>query len=186
MSRIGKLPISIPEGVQVKIENDLIFVKGPKGELTQKIHPNVKIEKKDNNIFVSVKNPNNRDDRSLWGLFRTLVSNMADGVTKGFEKKLEIKGVGFRASVTGKNLILNVGFSHQVQFPIPEGIEIKVEKSTISVSGFDKQLVGATAADIRAIKKPEPYKGKGIKYIDEVIRRKAGKVVKAAGSETGK
>jgi large subunit ribosomal protein L6 len=185
MSRIGKIPISISEDVEVKIEDDIIVIKSQKGQLSQKIHPHVKVEKKENQILVSVNNPNDRDDRSLWGLFRTLIFNMIEGLTRGFEKKLEIKGVGFKASVSGKKLILNVGFSHPVEFSIPDGISIKVDKGIITVSGVDKQLVGETAANIRALKKPEPYKGKGIKYIDEVVRRKAGKVVKAAGSEGG-
>jgi large subunit ribosomal protein L6 len=186
MSRVGKLPITVPKEITVKIENDIISVKGPKGELFQKIHPDVLVEKKDDTIFVKVKNPQDKDDRSLWGLFRTLIFNMILGTTKGFEKKLEISGIGFRASVSGKNLILNLGFSHPVEFTIPSGTNIKVEKNIISISGSDKQLVGETAARLRSIKKPEPYKGKGIKYIDEVVRRKAGKVAKAAEGTTGK
>ena len=186
MSRIGKLPITVPKEVTVKLEGNRVLVNGPKGELSQKIHPDVFVEQKDGKISVRVKNPEDKGDRSLWGLFRTLISNMTEGVTRGFEKKLEISGIGFRASLSGKNLVLSVGFSHQVIFPIPEGIDIKIEKNIITVSGADKQLVGETAANIRAIKKPEPYKGKGIKYADEVVRRKAGKVAKAAEGSTGK
>ncbi|MEK9129996.1 MAG: 50S ribosomal protein L6 [Patescibacteria group bacterium] len=181
MSRIGKQPINIPENVDIKIENQNIIIKGSKGELIQKIHPNVKIEQKDNELLVNVQKPTNKKQRALWGLFQRLISNMIEGVVKGFEKKLEINGLGYKAEVSGDKLILNVGFSHQVNFNIPKNIEIKVEKNIIIISGFDKQLIGETAAQIRKIKKPEPYKGKGIKYIDEVIKRKAGKAAKAAG-----
>ncbi|MFH1837973.1 MAG: 50S ribosomal protein L6 [Candidatus Kuenenbacteria bacterium] len=181
MSRIGKQLINIPENVDVKIENQNIIIKGLKGELIQKIHPNVKIEQKNKELSVSVQKPNDKKQRALWGLFQRLISNMIAGVTNGFEKKLEINGLGYKAEVVGDKLILNVGFSHQVNFNIPKNINIKIEKNIIIVSGFDKQLVGETAAQIRKIKKPEPYKGKGIKYIDEVIKRKAGKAAKAAG-----
>lgn len=182
MSRIGKKPIAIPDKVEVKLEGPGIMVKGPKGELRERIHPLVKVELQDKELLVSVKNPENAEERALWGLFRSLLANMVLGVTEGFEKKLEINGIGFKAAVKGKDLVLNVGFSHPVEFAIPEGITIKAEANTITVSGVDKQLVGETAARIRAIKKPEPYKGKGIKYADEQIRRKAGKAAKAVGS----
>ncbi|MEK7167307.1 MAG: 50S ribosomal protein L6 [Patescibacteria group bacterium] len=181
MSRIGKQPINIPEGVNIKMENQNIIIKGPKGELIQKIHPNVKIEQKDNKLLVNVQKTNDKKQRALWGLFQRLISNMIEGITNGFEKKLEINGLGYKAEVSGNKLVLNVGFSHQVNFDIPKDIDIKIEKNIIIISGFDKQLVGETAAQIRRIKKPEPYKGKGIKYIDEVIKRKAGKAAKAAG-----
>ncbi|PKL72353.1 50S ribosomal protein L6 [Candidatus Kuenenbacteria bacterium HGW-Kuenenbacteria-1] len=181
MSRVGKQPINISEGVDVKIENQNILIKGSKGELIQKIHPNVKIEQKDKELLINVQKPNNKKQRALWGLFQRLISNMVEGVTKGFEKKLEINGLGYKAEVVGDKLVLNVGFSHQVNFDISKNINIKVEKNVITISGFDKQLVGETAAQIRRIKKPEPYKGKGIKYVDEVVRRKAGKAAKTAG-----
>ncbi|MBI4653112.1 50S ribosomal protein L6 [Candidatus Kuenenbacteria bacterium] len=181
MSRVGKQPINIPEGVNVKIENQNIIIKGIKGELNQKIHPSVKIEQKDKELFVSVQKPKDKKQRALWGLFQRLISNMIEGVTKEFEKKLEINGLGYKAEVSGDKLILNVGFSHQVNFNIPKSINIKIEKNIITISGIDKQLVGETAAKIRKIKKPEPYKGKGIKYLDEVIKRKAGKAAKATG-----
>ncbi len=178
MSRIGKKTIQIPEKVEVKIEKNSVLVKGAKGELKLELIPEIKLEKKDNEIFVKVKDESVKQQRSVWGTFRQLIDNMLIGVTQGFEKQLEINGVGYRAELKDKNLILNVGFSQPVEFKIPEGIEIKVEKNTITVSGIDKQLVGETAAQIREIKKPEPYKGKGIKYVDEVVRRKAGKQVK--------
>lgn len=180
MSRIGKQPINLPEGVTLSIEDNVVAIKGPKGELTQEVDPRVKVEQKENEIVVTVKNPNNKTDRAYWGLFRMLIANMVTGVTEGYEKQLEINGVGFKIELKGNKLVLNVGFSHPVEFELPEGVEGKVEKNVITVSGIDKQKVGQTAAEIRAIKKPEPYKGKGIKYIDEQIRRKAGKVVKSS------
>ncbi|MFA5069915.1 MAG: 50S ribosomal protein L6 [Patescibacteria group bacterium] len=184
MSRIGKLPVKILPGVKVALADGLIKVTGPKGELTQVIHPQIKVELKDDQITVTVKNPEDKDDRSLWGLFRALINNMVVGVTKGYEKKLEINGVGYKASVTGRKLILNVGFTHPVEFAIPDQIEIKVEKNVITITGADKQKVGQVAAEIRAVRKPEPYKGKGIKYLEEIIRRKAGKSAKT-GPDAG-
>lgn len=175
MSRIGKQPIEIKEGIDIKVDDGFVVVKGPKGELKQEIHPDVSVEVKDGQVIISVNNENEKSQRSLWGLFASLVNNMVVGVTDGFSKQLEIKGVGFKASVSGSNLILNVGFSHQVEYNIPKGIDIKVEGNTITVSGIDKQLVGEVAAQIRKIKKPEPYKGTGIRYIDEHIIRKVGK-----------
>ncbi|MFH1173058.1 MAG: 50S ribosomal protein L6, partial [bacterium] len=171
MSRIGKKPIIIPAQVEVKIEGSNLAVKGPKGELRMTINPLVKVEQKDGTVLVIVADQENNQQRAIWGLMRTLIANMVQGVTQGFEKKMEINGVGFRAAVKGQDLILNVGFSHPVNFSIPDGIAIKVEANVITVSGIDKQLVGETAAQIRTIKKPEPYKGKGIKYVDEQIRR---------------
>ncbi len=175
MSRLGKTTIKLPENTQASIENDFITVKGPKGELKQKLHEIVSVEVSDNEISVDVKNKNMKKDKSFWGLYWSLINNMVVGVNDGFSKKLEINGVGYRAALAGKNLTLNVGFSHQVDFPIPEGITVEVDNNIITVTGIDKQLVGETAAQIRKVKKPEPYKGKGIKYIDEVIRRKEGK-----------
>ncbi|MFH1427987.1 MAG: 50S ribosomal protein L6 [Patescibacteria group bacterium] len=175
MSRLGKLPIELPNGTQAKLEDDFIIVKGPKGELKIKNNKFVKIEIKDSIISVSVKNPDNKKEKSLWGLYRSLINNMVIGVNEGFEKKLEINGVGYRVNVAGKNLVLNVGYSHPVEYKIPEGININVEDKIITVTGIDKKLVGEVAAQIRMVKKPEPYKGKGIKYLDEVIRRKEGK-----------
>jgi large subunit ribosomal protein L6 len=183
MSRIGKQLITIPAGVTVTLNGQHVSVKGPKGELSLDMHPRVIVTQADQSISVSVKDTDLQSDRALWGLTRMLIANMIIGVTTGFEKKLEINGVGFKAALSGKTLVLNLGFSHPINFPIPDGITIAVDKNVVSVSGIDKQLVGETAAVIRRYKKPEPYKGKGIKYSDEVIRRKAGKVVKAAGAK---
>lgn len=180
MSRIGKKLIDLPDKVTVELKNQQVIVKGPRGELSQKLHPQVLIEQKEGKIYISVKQPEVKANRALWGLFRILVVNMIKGVTEGYEKKLEIHGVGFKASLDRNNLILNVGFSHPVNFMLPKDIAAKVEKNIITISGIDKQLVGETTARIRNIKKPEPYKGKGIKYLNEIIRRKAGKVVKGA------
>jgi len=180
MSRIGKKPINLPAGVEVNINGTLVSVKGPKGDLKQEIHPLVQIIKNDKEITLTIKDMEDKKQNSLWGLSRTLVSNMVEGVVTGFSKQLEINGIGFKAAVTGNNLVLNVGFSHQVEYQIPVGINITVDKNIITVSGIDKQSVGQSSAEIRSIKKPEPYLGKGIKYVDEVIRRKAGKVVKTA------
>ena len=181
MSRIGKKIIELNDKTQIKVEGNLVIVKGPKGELKQELVKNVTVGINDKEILIKVNDENDKKQRALWGLFRSLIADMVQGVNDGFSKQLEINGVGFKAAVIGKNLVLNVGFSHQVEYKIPEGIEISVEKNVITITGNDKQRVGQVAAEIRAIKKPEPYKGKGIKYIDEVIRRKAGKVVK--GSE---
>lgn len=168
----------IPAGVTATVSDKKVSVKGPKGNLELDLPIGVFVKQEGSEIIVS---PDTTNDQSpaMWGLVRTLIQNLITGVTAGFEKKLEINGVGFKAAMQGTNLVLNVGFSHQVNFAVPKGIEIKVEKNVISVSGIDKYLVGQTAANIRKIKKPEPYKGKGIKYSDEVIIRKEGKTVKA-------
>jgi large subunit ribosomal protein L6 len=175
MSRIGKKPIEIPSGLEVKIESGLISVRGPKGELKQKIHPHVKIEKKDNQIFINVNNPEDVDQCALWGLFSRLIQNMIVGVKDGYEKKMEVVGVGFRVNLQGNKLIFGLGFSHPVEFVLPAGINARVEKNIITLSGIDKQLVGETAAQLRRLKKPDVYKGKGIKYLEEVIKKKPGK-----------
>jgi large subunit ribosomal protein L6 len=175
MSRVGKSPIIIPANTQVKIESDVIVVKGPKGELKQKLHPQVKVAISDSEVNVTVTDPENRKVRSLWGLFRNLINNMVIGVNSGFEKKLEFKGVGYRAQVNGQKIVLNLGYSHPIEFPLPAGISATSEASFITIFGIDKQLVGEIAAQVRKLRAPEPYKGKGIKYVDEVIRRKAGK-----------
>ena len=175
MSRIGRQPIIIPNGVEVKIEAGKVLVKGPQGEISQDIHPSVKVERKESELIISVKNPELKSQKSLWGLFRRLIANMITGVTEKFSKQLEVNGVGYKAAVQGDTLILQLGYSHPVNYKISKGIEIKVEKNVITVSGADKQLVGQTAAEIRSLRKPEPYKGKGIKYVGEVIRRKTGK-----------
>lgn len=185
MSRIGKKPINIPEKVEAKIDGEFIIIKGPKGELKQKIHSHVKIAIEDRNILINVINPEIKEDKALWGLYGSLVKNMVIGIRDGFEKKLEINGIGFKAAVSGSKLQLNLGFSHPIDFPLPSSIVATVDKNIITIAGPDKQIVGEISARIRALKKPEPYKGKGIKYLDEIIRRKAGKAAKAAGAAGG-
>jgi large subunit ribosomal protein L6 len=180
MSRIGRKPIALPAGVSLTVADRVVTVKGAKGSLTTELHPHVTLAVDGQTANVSVTDPDRKQDRALWGLFRALVANMVRGVTEGFEKKLEVHGIGYKAAASGKKITLSVGFSHPVEFPLPDGVEGKVEKNVITISGIDKQLVGDTAARIRQIRPPEPYKGKGIKYADEVVRRKAGKVVKAA------
>lgn len=181
MSRIGKKPILIPDTVEVKINKQDIAVKGPKGELALKIEPEIKAEQKDKNIIVSPQKTS-KNTNAFWGLFRTLISNMIEGVENGYKKSLEIQGVGYKANLEEKDLVLEIGFSHSVKIPCPENIEFAVEKNIISVSGIDKGKVGQTAATIRAIRPPEPYKGKGIRYVGEYVRRKEGK--KAATAAT--
>ncbi len=176
MSRIGKMPINIPEGVEVKVGKDnKITVKGPKGTLEQHINAEIKVKNKDGVITVS-RPSDDKEHRSLHGLSRTLINNMIVGVSQGFEKKLEVNGVGYRVAKQGKDLVMNLGFSHQVIMPEVDGITVEVpDANTILVKGIDKQLVGQFAAEVREKRPPEPYKGKGIKYADEHIRRKEGK-----------
>lgn len=175
MSRIGRKPITRPDNVKVTINDNIITVEGPKGVLQQEIPQDISIDVQDNQLLVT-RPSDAKNHRSLHGLTRALVANMVDGVSKGFEKKLEMVGVGYRAQMQGSKLVINIGFSHPVEVEPPQGIEFEVPAPTrITVKGIDKQLVGNTAAHIRAIRKPEPYKGKGIKYEGEVIRRKAGK-----------
>ncbi len=176
MSRIGYKPIEIPKDVEVKIdENNLATVKGAKGQLEKQLDMDMEFEIKDNVINIS-RPTDNRRHRSLHGLTRSLLFNMVEGVTKGFEKKLELVGVGYRANKEGNKLVLNLGFSHPVEMEDPEGITVEVpSQNEILIKGADKQLVGNYAAKIRDLRKPEPYKGKGIKYSDEIIRRKVGK-----------
>ncbi|MBR0460608.1 50S ribosomal protein L6 [Candidatus Saccharibacteria bacterium] len=174
MSRIGKQPIDIPTGVTITVGDKEITVAGPKGSLIVPVQDNTKTEVKDNQIIVTRKNDEPKS-RAWHGLQRALLNNAVIGVTKGFEKKLEINGVGFRLSGGGQQIEMALGFSHPVKYTAPQGVELKTDKMTITVSGIDKQQVGQVAAEIRSLKKPEPYKGKGIKYADEVILRKAGK-----------
>lgn len=174
MSRIGKKPILIPQGVDVKIDRQKVTVKGPKGEILKEFQPGIDISMEDNKVIVKSKG-NDKKARSAWGLSRVLIFNMIKGVQEGYERKLEIEGVGFRANVEGDNLVLNIGFSHPVRIKVPVGIKCSVEKNVITISGIDKELVGQTAAKIREVKKPEPYKGKGIRYAGEKIIRKLGK-----------
>lgn len=178
MSRIGKLPIEIPKGVKLTFNDFVLTVQGPNGKLTRQIMPCVTLDISETNILVT-RNDENTLTRAAHGLTRTLINNMVVGVTKGFQTDLEINGVGYRAEVKGNELVLSLGYSHPVNFPIPEGIDINVEKMTkLAVKGFDKELVGQTAAKIRSFREPEPYKGKGIKYANETILRKAGKTGK--------
>jgi large subunit ribosomal protein L6 len=175
MSRIGKKPVALPKGVTASVNGQTVKVKGPKGELQVTLVPEVSASIGDDGVTVT---PNKAMDRAaaMWGLSRTLVNNLVVGVTAGFTTKLEIQGVGYRAAVQGKNLNLQLGFSHDVAYPIPEGIAITAEKPTqLTVTGMDKQLVGQVAAEIRAYRKPEPYKGKGVRYVGEYVRRKEGK-----------
>lgn len=175
MSRIGKKIIEIPESVTVTLADGSITVAGPKGAHSLLLHRDIALKKDGNALKVIVRNPDIKKQAALWGLFRSIIQNMVMGVVDGFSKRLEINGIGFKGEVKKDILVLHVGYSHPVQYSVPKGIDIKVEKNILTVSGIDKQLVGQTAADIRAIKKPEPYKGKGIKYADEVLRRKSGK-----------
>ena len=175
MSRIGRKPISLPPGVEIKIEDNIITVKGPKGVLSQAIPEDITINQQESELLVTRPSDAKRH-RAMHGLARALVANMVTGVTTGFEKKLEMVGVGYRAQLQGNKLVINIGFSHPVEVDPPQGIEFEVPAVTkITVKGIDKQLVGNTAADIRAIRKPEPYKGKGLRYENEAVRRKAGK-----------
>ena len=178
MSRIGRKPINIPAGVDVKLADGVITVKGPKGTLTQKIHPNMDVKVEDSVITVT-RPDDNKNNRSLHGLTRTLISNMIEGVTKGYKKELDVNGVGYRVQKQGKNLVMNLGFSHQVIMSDNEDITIEVPNpNKIIIVGIDKQKVGQFAEEVREKRPPEPYKGKGIKYVDEVIRRKEGKAGK--------
>lgn len=180
MSRVGKKPIIIPAGVAVALKGREVSVKGPKGELTREIHPDISVSVKDNAMELLPSRATKKSG-ALWGLSRTLLSNMVIGVSDGFEKKLEFEGIGFRANLEGDTIVFALGFSHPVRFPAPKGIAFKIEKNVITVSGADKEAVGETAARIRQLKPPEPYKGKGIRYQGEVIRRKAGKKAVAGG-----
>ncbi len=178
MSRIGKQPVTIPAGVTVEQRTgNIIFVKGPKGELTLPLHERVKVEIADGKVTV-VRTSEEKIDKSLHGLSRTLISNMVEGVTKGFTKQLEIQGVGYRAAMQGSKLVLSLGYSHPVEFVPPKGITITIDpekKNILTITGCNKQVIGEVAAKIRSYRKPEPYKGKGIRYVGEYVARKAGK-----------
>ena len=178
MSRIGNKPITVPEGVEIKIDGQKVTVKGPKGSLEKEFHKNMKINL-EGNVITVVRPDNEPSNRSLHGLTRTLLNNMIEGTTKGFERKLEVNGVGYRASKKGNNLLLNLGYSHPVEMEAPEGITFDVPNpNEIIVKGMDKELVGQTAAVVRTKRPPEVYRGKGIKYAEEHIRRKEGKAGK--------
>jgi large subunit ribosomal protein L6 len=180
VSRIGKQPIAIPEGVDVEVTDGLVTVKGPGGELSQRVDRDMKVTVEDGEVKVE-RPSDEREHRSLHGLTRSLIANMVEGVTKGFEKRLEIQGVGYRAALKGADLELQVGFSHPVTMTPPAGIEFEVPApNRIVIRGIDKQLVGEIAANVRKVRKPEPYKGKGIRYEGEYVRKKAGKAAKGA------
>ena len=179
MSRVGKMPIAVPQGVEVRIDGTRVSVKGPKGELSRDLSPEMRIEQKDGQVIVSRPSDQPRH-RAMHGLTRSLVANMVAGVTEGFSKTLELQGVGYRAQMQGRDLVLAIGYSHPVNVPPPPGIEFEVEgTSRIIVKGTNREHVGQTAADVRKIRPPEPYKGKGIRYQGEYVRRKAGKAGKA-------
>ena len=183
MSRIGRLPIPVPSGVDVTIEGRQVTVKGPKGTLSRALHPDMTLSREDGTLVVT-RPTEQKSHKQLHGLTRTLVNNMVVGVTDGYRKGLEITGVGYRAALSGKKLQLNLGYSHQIEIDPPEGITFEVENPTrLAVVGIDKELVGQIAAKVRATRKPEPYKGKGVRYAGEYIRRKAGKAGKIGGKK---
>jgi large subunit ribosomal protein L6 len=190
MSRIGKQPIALPKGVEVKVDGNEVTVKGPKGSLTQKVHPDLTLRQEDGRLHVE-RPTDEAAHRSAHGLTRTLVANMVEGVSNGFERTLDVIGVGYRTAMNGKNLAITVGYSHGIEIAPPPGIEFEAGQIQqtrtpfLVIRGIDKQLVGQIAAQIRSIRKPEPYKGKGIRYRGEVVRRKAGKAGKA-GAKGGK
>jgi large subunit ribosomal protein L6 len=180
VSRIGQMPVVIPAGVKIKIQGREITVEGSKGKLTREFHPDIKVAQEDGKLVVT-RSSDNRLQRSLHGLSRSLLNNMVEGVTKGFEKNLELSGVGYRAQKAGNKLILQIGYSHPVEFDPPKGIDITIDGTTkIRISGIDKELVGETAAEIRRIRIPDAYKGKGVKYAGERLRLKPGKAGKTA------
>ena len=176
MSKIGKKPIEIPQGVTVTVETPMVKIKGPKGELSFKISREIEVKLDEKQLLILPVGKSKKVP-ALWGTTRAVIANMVTGVDKGFEKKLEIEGVGFKAQIQGSDLVLSLGFSHPVIFKLPESVKVSVEKNIITVSGISLEMVGQVSANIRALKKPEPYKGKGIHYVGEVIRRKAGKKV---------
>jgi large subunit ribosomal protein L6 len=183
MSRIGRLPIAVPSGVDVTIDGRTLTVKGPKGTLTREVHPDIAVRREDDRLVVT-RPTEQKTHKQLHGLTRTLVNNMVVGVTDGYRKSLEITGVGYRAAKVGEKLQLNLGYSHPIEIAPPQGISFEVENPThLSVVGIDKELVGQVAAQVRSTRKPEPYKGKGVRYAGEYIRRKAGKAGKIGGKK---
>lgn len=177
MSRVGKYPVAIPDGVTVEVKNQAVLVKGKKGELRQPFTRDVNVEVKDKEVLVTPRNKAEKRSRAMWGLTRSLVNNMVEGVSSGFSKVLEAKGVGYRVGVQGSLLSLSLGYSHEIKYAIPDGIEIVADSKNniLTINGFDKRLVGQVAAEIRSLRKPEPYKGKGVRYKDEYVRMKEGK-----------
>ena len=183
MSRIGRLPIAVPSGVDVTIDGRTVTVKGPKGSLTRELHPDITVAREDDRLVVT-RPTEQKTHKQLHGLTRTLVNNMVVGVTDGYRKSLEITGVGYRAAKVGEKLQLNLGYSHPIEIAPPQGISFEVENPThLAVVGIDKELVGQIAAQVRSTRKPEPYKGKGVRYAGEYIRRKAGKAGKIGGKK---
>lgn len=180
MSRIGRQPVIIPTGVEVLLSDVKIDIKGPKGSLSMAVPRGVKIDQKENQLVLTVADQL-KENRVLWGTVRSRIANMVEGTTKGFQKKLEVHGVGYKVNVQGSKVVCELGFSTSKELQIPENLEVKVQKNVIEVSGFDKQLVGSFASDIRKLRPPEPYKGKGIRYLDEYVIRKEGK--RSAGEE---
>lgn len=174
MSRIGRQPITVPAGVKVEISGAVVTATGPKGSLEVTLLPGIQVKQTDAELTV-VKAIDDEERQRIYGLMRTLINNIVIGVSQGYQRQLEINGVGYRANVAGQTLNLSLGYSHPIAFALPEGVEAKIERNVITLSGADKQQVGQVAANIRALRKPEPYKGKGIKYVEEHIRRKAGK-----------
>ncbi len=174
MSRIGKKPIQIPKGVTIDLKNDLLSIKGPKGDLQRKIHPKISLQMDDGQILISVED-GDRETRALHGLYGALIANMVTGVSEGFERVLEIVGIGYRAELSGGVATFHLGYSHPITYELPKGVDAKIEKTKITLTSIDKEALGMTAAKIRSFRKPEPYKGKGIKYAEEYIKRKAGK-----------
>jgi large subunit ribosomal protein L6 len=181
MSRIGKKPVALPSGVTATVADATVTVKGPKGELTLTMHPHARVLLRDEEgvsvLYVTVTDPE-KDDRAIWGTMRALLAQMVAGVSTGFSKSLELNGVGFKMSAQGNKLTFSLGFSHDVVYELPAGVLAKIEANVLTLSGADAQAVGRAAAEIRAFKKPEPYKGKGFRYTDEIVRRKAGKAAK--------
>ncbi|OIO71693.1 MAG: 50S ribosomal protein L6 [Zetaproteobacteria bacterium CG_4_9_14_3_um_filter_49_83] len=175
MSRVGKQPISIPAGVEVKIQPDHVFVKGPKGEMTSALFKGVTVQQEENTLVLECSNLDDKKTKSFFGLARALLAANIEGVSKGFEKVLELRGVGYRAQAQGSKLNLALGFSHPIEYDMPEGVDVRVEQSKIIISGYDKQKVGQVAAEVRAFRPPEPYKGKGVRYVDEYVAMKEGK-----------
>jgi len=180
MSRIGRQTINLPQGTTVEVQDGVLVVKGSKGELKRPIPTCATVSVEGDTATVSVEKPEEKKQRTLWGTTSAHLKNMVEGVNAGFKKQLEINGVGYRVALQGTELKIEVGYSHPVMFSVPTGVTASVEKNVITLESIDKELLGQTAAEIRAIRKPEPYKGKGIKYMDEVIRRKAGKTAKSA------
>jgi len=175
MSRVGKKPIIVPKEVEVRLEGEILSVKGPKGELRRLIHPKVGLDINGSQITLSISD-NTKESRSISGLFRSLIANMVLGVTEGFKKSLELIGVGYRVEHSGNQLVFNLGYSNPIKYDIPKGIDVQLDQKTkIVLSGIDKELLGTVAAKIRSFRPPEPYKGKGVKYLGELVRRKAGK-----------